>query len=429
MVTYQQTIDYLYSKLPMFTRIGAAALKKDLHNTRAMLEVLDNPHQKFKSIHIAGTNGKGSTSHMLAAILQNAGYKTGLYTSPHLKDFRERIRLNGKMVPKSFVVDFTKHLQSAINDIEPSFFEVTVAMAFDFFAKEKVDVAVIEVGLGGRLDSTNVINPNLSVITNISFDHTDLLGNTLPEIAFEKAGIIKHKVPVVIGETHPETSAVFLKKAATGNSNIVFADQNLTARNIITKGNHLIVDIFENDHCIFNKLVLDLNGIYQLKNVTTVIQSVLQLRKTGYQISNEAVREGLKNVKLITGIQGRWQTLGVNPLIVCDTGHNKSGIAEVLININNASFDHLHIVLGMVADKDISAIINLMPKKASYYFCQPKLERALPTVKLMEQATEHKLQGNAYNSVIEALNAAKNAAKTNDLIFVGGSTFVVAEVV
>lgn len=427
-MTYAKTLDFLYSKLPMFTRVGAVAIKKDLHNTLAMCEALGNPQNKFKSIHVAGTNGKGSTSHMLAAIFQKAGYKTGLYTSPHLKDFRERIRINGKMVSKAFVKDFVKDQQKLIKEIEPSFFEVTVAMAFDFFAQEKVDVAIIEVGLGGRLDSTNIITPELSVITNISLDHTNILGNTLPEIAFEKAGIIKKNIPVIIGERHAETEAVFLQKAKTENSPISFAEDIISITNFKKNANYLSADFsFKNGEKLTN-LKSDLTGNYQTKNVKTVIASVTQLNKIGFNINWDAVKEALKNVKKITGLQGRWQALSKNPLIICDTGHNKAGITEVLQNINQTPHQNLHFVIGMVNDKDISGVLALLPKNATYYFCQPNLERALNAEQLNNQAKNYGLIGKTYQSVQQAFIAAKANANPNDLVFVGGSTFVVAEV-
>jgi len=427
-MTNQQTLDYLYSKLPMFTRVGAVALKKDLHNTLAMCAKLDNPQKKFKSIHVGGTNGKGSTSHMLAAILQQAGYKTGLYTSPHLKDFRERIRINGKMVAKQFVKDFVANQQEIIQEIEPSFFEVTVAMAFDYFAKEKVDIAVIEVGLGGRLDSTNIITPELSVITNISLDHTNILGDTLPEIAVEKAGIIKKNIHVVIGEKQAETEAVFINKAKAENSSISFAGSSLHIENAHQKNAHLIVDVYKENQLIYPNLSLDLTGSYQLKNILTVIESILKLKEIGYNIPDESIYTALKNIKNITGLQGRWQTLSKNPLVICDTGHNKAGITEVMQNIKNTPHQNLHVVIGMVKDKDISGVLALFPKNATYYFCQPNLERALPVKELASQAATFGLKGKNFTTVQAAFQKAKSKAIAKDLIFVGGSTFVVAEI-
>lgn len=427
-MNYEQTLEYLYAKLPMFTRVGAAAFKKDLHNTIVMCEKLGNPQDKFKTIHIGGTNGKGSTSHMLAAIFQQAGYKTGLYTSPHLKDFRERIRINGTMVSEEFVIDFVASQNDIIEELSPSFFEVTVAMAFSYFEKEKVDIAIIEVGLGGRLDSTNIITPELSVITNISLDHTNILGNTLPEIAAEKAGIIKAGIPVVIGERHRETDQVFIKKAKETLSNITFASDQLNISQFQKENDLLKLSVSDEERVILDGLELDLTGSYQLKNVSTVIQSVQVLNILGYQLSDQNIRTALRNVKKLTGLQGRWQILGNHPLIICDTGHNVAGISEVMQNIRETPHDHLHIVIGMVKDKDITSVLRLLPSDAKYYFCQPDLERALPAAELARQALEYQLIGDVYPDVLLALTAAKNDATENDLIFVGGSTFVVAEV-
>ena len=427
-MNYKQTLDYLYSKLPMFTRVGAVAYRKDLHNTIAMCEQLGNPQDKFKTIHVGGTNGKGSTSHMLAAILQQAGYKTGLYTSPHLKDFRERIRINGEMIPEAFVVDFVEEQQDIMEFLQPSFFEVTVAMAFSHFAKAEVDIAIIEVGLGGRIDSTNIITPELSVITNISLDHTNILGTTLPEIATEKAGIIKKDLPVVIGETQPETENIFLQKAAETNSPIYFADHELRLEQLKKTGKYLNVAVYSGTTPIYPDLDLDLNGAYQRKNVLTVIEAIQILKQQGFKIEEKAVYDALKNVKGLTGLQGRWQTLSENPLVICDTGHNIAGITEVMQNINDTPHDQLHIVIGMVKDKDITGVLQLLPTDAHYYFCQPDLERALPALELAEQAKNHHLIGDVFPSVQLAFHAAKDNANANDLIFIGGSTFVVAEV-
>jgi dihydrofolate synthase/folylpolyglutamate synthase len=427
-MNYKQTIDYLYSKLPMFTRVGAVAFRKDLHNTIAMCENLGNPQTKFKTIHVAGTNGKGSTSHMLAAIFQQAGYKTGLYTSPHLKDFRERIRINGEMIPESFVADFVNQQKPIMEEISPSFFEVTVAMAFSFFATEKVDIAIIEVGLGGRLDSTNIITPELSVITNISLDHTNILGDTLPEIALEKAGIIKPGIPVVIGEKQPEIEQVFSKKASETDSDIVFADQELHLANTSREKEYLNTTVYKAAVPIYKNLELDLNGLYQLKNVLTVLEAVAILKEKGYQITEDHVYQALKHVKDLTGLQGRWQKLSEHPLVICDTGHNKAGITEVMQNINTTDHEQLHIVIGMVKDKDISGVLALLPVNAIYYFCQPQLERALPAADLAAEAKKYELNGQVFDTISLAVEAAKKNAATNDLIFIGGSTFVVAEV-
>ncbi len=427
-MNYKETIDYLYGRLPMFTRVGAVAIKKDLHNTLAMCESLGNPHTKFKSIHVGGTNGKGSTSHMLAAIFQQAGYKTGLYTSPHLKDFRERIRVNGEMVPETFVTDFVSQQRMLIEKISPSFFEVTVAMAFSFFAEADVDIAIIEVGLGGRLDSTNIITPELAVITNISLDHTNILGNSIAEIAVEKAGIIKSGIPVVIGETQVESAPVFVKKAAETNSRIVFADQQLYAGQTSRSNEYLLTSIYKEQLLWYKNLELDLNGFYQLKNILTVLQAIAQLKEKGYQIADHHVIAALKQVKTLTGLQGRWQKLSEHPLIICDTGHNIAGITEVMLNIDNTAHKQLHMVIGMVKDKDISSVLALLPTNAHYYFCQPHLERALPAEDLAAEAKNYKLNGQVFSTVNMALEAAKKNAGTDDLIFIGGSTFVVAEV-
>lgn len=413
----------------MFTRIGAAAFKKDLTNTIALCEELNHPELQFKSIHIAGTNGKGSTSHMLASILQEAGYKTGLYTSPHLKDFRERIRVNGAMIPEQYVVDFVAQHNDVFDTIEPSFFEWTVALCFDYFAKEKVDVAIIETGLGGRLDSTNVITPLLSVITNIGWDHMDMLGDTLAKIAYEKAGIIKPGIPVVIGEYTEETQPVFIAKAKETGSAIEFAKHIISIsrfsnNNLTSSGNITVnaVPWLQNLEC-------DLPGNYQPNNIATVLASVLQLRNAGFNISDEHIRNGLKKVKRNTGLMGRWQMLSSSPLTICDTGHNVNGIEYVVQQIGQTAHQNLHMVIGMVKDKDISKVLSMLPQNATYYFCNAAIPRALPAAELREQAIPFGLKGNAYASVKEAWAAAREKATPDDLIFIGGSTFVVAEVV
>jgi dihydrofolate synthase/folylpolyglutamate synthase len=427
-MTYSETLDYLYRKLPMFTRIGAAALKNDLNNTIALCDHLNNPQKKFKTIHIAGTNGKGSTSHMLAAIFQQAGYKTGLYTSPHLKDFRERIRINGTMVSEEFVSHFVENEQEIIETISPSFFEVTVAMAFSYFAQEKVDIAIIEVGLGGRLDSTNVITPELSIITNISLDHTNILGNRLEDIAYEKAGIIKPGVPVVIGERQSESQQVFNNKANETGSPISYASDTLSIDSFHMENNVLHCTILKEGEIFLKDLLLDLTGAYQLKNILTVLKSVAILKHSNYILSDADVRLALSNVVKLTGLQGRWQTLQKEPLVICDTGHNIAGITEVLINIRQVPYKRLHMVIGMVKDKDIDGILTLLPKDAIYYWTQPDIERAMLADDLATKASSFGLKGDAFKDVNSAINNAKNAALADDLIFVGGSTFVVAEV-
>lgn len=429
-MNYQQTLDYMYSQLPMFQRIGSAAYKDNLDNTIAICKLLNNPENKFKSIHVAGTNGKGSTSHMLASILQSAGYRVGLYTSPHLKDFRERIKINGELIPESYVIDFVSTYKNDFEKIQPSFFEMTVGLAFDYFANSNIDIAVVEVGLGGRLDSTNVITPELSIITNISFDHTALLGNTLEKIAIEKAGIIKKGIPVVIGETHPETKTTFETKAK--DSSITFADQLFVAKNSHQISNtrfFLEMDILKNKAIYLEKLQSELLGQYQQKNIPTVLTAIELLTKKGFSITEQHIRNGIKSVVQQTGLLGRWQILSTTPLTIADTGHNEAGIKEVLSQIQLTPHQQLHFVIGMVNDKDISTILNMLPKNAIYYFCKAAIPRALPANELAEQANSIGLVGKTYSSVKEALTVAQKTAKQNDLVFVGGSTFTVAEVV
>jgi len=434
---YQQTLNYLYSQLPMFTRDGASAFKKDLTNTLELCKRLGDPHKKFKSVHIAGTNGKGSTSHMLAAISQTAGYKTGLYTSPHLRDFRERIRINGEMISEEHVIDFVEDHKQDFEDIKPSFFEMTVAMAFDAFAKAKVDIAIIEVGLGGRLDSTNIITPLLSVITNIGWDHMNMLGDTLPLIAGEKAGIIKPGIPVIVGEYQPEVADVFINKAKAENAPISFASEEweiLRAeagkRKSEAYSEYLEFEIQKKGSGLKTlDLRLDLPGIYQLKNAKTVLSAVEELRRQGFAISDEQVKSALGSVKRLTGLHGRWETLNHHLLTICDTGHNPEGITEVLKNIESTPHENLHIVMGVVNDKDISKILAMLPKHATYYFCKPDIPRGLDAELLQQKAEGFGLHGEIYVSVKTALKAAQSQADKNDLVFVGGSTFVVAEIV
>jgi dihydrofolate synthase/folylpolyglutamate synthase len=403
---YQETLDWMLAKLPMYQRIGSQAFKKDLTNTLAFASLLQNPQTKFKSIHIAGTNGKGSTSHMIASILQEQGYKVGLYTSPHLKDFRERIKVDGKSISKKEVSKFISTHQLFLENQELSFFEMTVGLAFNYFALQKVDFAVIEVGLGGRLDSTNIISPELSVITNIGYDHMQMLGNTLPEIAFEKAGIIKENIPVVIGERHPETSIVFEKIAKERNATLTYASDDSS-----------ILPNYE------------LKGNYQVHNVRTVLKSIEILGSKEFRFSKYAIQNGLMNTVINTGLQGRWHQLGSNPTIICDTAHNKDGLKYVLPQIFENKFKKLHIVLGVVNDKDLDSILPLFPSNAKYYFCQPKIPRALDKTILQAKAKEYSLNGKTYSSVKKALNTAKKTAGKEDFIYIGGSTFVVAEVV
>lgn len=426
-MNYDEVVAFLYSRLPMFTRDGASAFKKDLTNTLRLCEALGNPHKQFRSIHIAGTNGKGSTSHMLAAILQAAGYKTGLYTSPHLLDFRERIRVNGEMVSQQAVVDFVHGNLPLIEIVEPSFFEVTVAMAFDYFAKEGVDIAVVETGLGGRLDSTNVITPLLSVITNIGYDHTNMLGNTLQEIANEKAGIIKPKVPVVIGEWQPEVAGVFERIATEKGSDLFFASQLWTSSNRKKDSTYLFLDMKHRHQEEILELRMDLTGSYQAKNVATVLCAVDSLKDTGIVVKASDITYALQHVQRFTGLMGRWQTLSTAPLVVCDTGHNADGWREILANISATPYRLLHVVVGMMRDKDLDSILPLLPKDAIYYFCQVDMPRALPATALRLQAKRSGLVGKSFAKVSEAIRTAKQEADASDLIFIGGSTFVVAE--
>ena len=405
-MTYQDTLNWMFSQLPMYQRQGKTAFKKDLSNTLKLAEHLNNPENKFKSVHVAGTNGKGSTSHILASVLQEAGYKVGLYTSPHLKDFRERIKINGQEVSKHFVIGFIKRNKDFFEANKLSFFEMTVGMAFDYFAKQNIDIAVVEVGLGGRLDSTNIVTPEVSIITNIGLDHTQFLGDTLEAIAFEKGGIIKPNIPVVIGETQKETAPVFKSLAKSCDSEILFADQ-------------LVSEVYKSD----------LIGSYQSKNIKTVIQTVKQLQGKGFKISNKNLKQGLLKVVKNTGLLGRWQILKERPKVVCDTGHNREGLIYVMQQLSNETFESLHIVFGVVNDKDLRSILDLLPKKATYYFCKPNIPRGLDAEELQQTFSSYKLKGRAYKSVNEAYNSALNNARKDDFIYVGGSTFVVAEII
>lgn len=427
-MTYQECLEYMYQQLPMFHRIGNAAFKKSLDNILALCEALDNPQHKFKSVHIAGTNGKGSSSNMLAAVMQMAGYKTGLYTSPHLKDFTERIRINGHQVPQEKVIEFVTHNKALFEKIQPSFFEMTVALAFDYFAQEQVDIAIIEVGLGGRLDSTNIITPEVSLITNISLDHQSLLGNTLPEIAAEKAGIIKPGIPVVISLTQPETVGVFIQKAKEVNAPLIFADQAIEVLNPDVNFETRLFDVYKGDHVLYSNLEVGLVGSYQQYNVPGVLMVVEELRKKDFEITEHALREGLRRVTEITGFKGRWQILKMKPYTVCDTAHNEAGIKEVVGQIERFGADQVHIVMGAVNDKDMASILKLWPQEFIYYFCQPAIPRALPVAELYNLALQVGLTGQPFNTVKEAIMGAKAAAKDKDMIFIGGSTFVVAEV-
>lgn len=426
---YAQALNYLFSSLPMYQRTGAAAYKEGLDNTLALDAYFNFPHRLFKTIHVAGTNGKGSVSHSICSVLMAAGYKTGLYTSPHLVDFRERIRVNGQMIPQAEVVQFVNNHQSILEKIKPSFFEMGVAMAFDYFAREKVDIAVVEVGMGGRLDSTNIIDPLVSVITNIGLDHVVFLGNTRALIAAEKAGIIKRGVPVVVGETHPETEAVFRKKANDLGSPVYFADQlfDPVQYSTLSLEGKQIFTIARKGEVVFRQLEMDLLGIYQRKNILTILQSFEILRQKGLNLSDDNIRDGISRVMTQTGLMGRWQITGVNPLTVCDTGHNKDGILSILETIKQTAFKQLHWVFGMVNDKDPESILKILPKEANYYFTKASIPRALDPHILAEKANLEGLSGIVFPNVHDAYLDAFSKAGSNDLIMIGGSTFVVAD--
>lgn len=425
-MTYQETLHYLFTRLPMFSRIGTDAYKKDLTNTIRLCGALGDPQKKFKTIHIAGTNGKGSTSHMLAAILQTAGYKTGLYTSPHLKDFRERIKINGQVCSEEFVIDFTERIKPLINEIEPSFFEITVAMAFDHFAKQGVDVAVIEVGLGGRLDSTNIITPELSVITNIGWDHMNLLGDTLEKIATEKAGIIKKGIPAVIGEVIPETRSVFDSYATSAP--LIYAQERRWMAGWDYEHHLLKVEVVDKANNEHHHYQLDLPGIYQTKNLLTVLEAAHQLHLQGWRTDTATIQKALQHVKKLTGLHGRWELIQNNPAVILDVGHNVDGVKQLSRQLELTDYDHLHIITGMVKDKDVDAVLALLPQDATYYFTQAQIPRALDAMTLQQKAAGHLLIGNTYPNVNEALQHALAHAHKNDLILVCGSVFLVGEV-
>jgi len=427
---YDQTIEFLFSQLPAYHRIGKAAYKNNLNNTIALDNYFKNPHLKYRTVHVAGTNGKGSVSHMIASVLQESGYKTGLYTSPHLKDFRERIKVNGKMISEDNVVGFVENHRDIIESVRPSFFEMTVVMAFNYFAECEVDVAVIEVGLGGRLDSTNIINPVLSVITNIGHDHMDLLGNTFEKIAVEKAGIIKRNIPVLVSETQPKTKDIFIKKAEECKSPILFADEifscNLEQNENLTTGRKYLMTDKSNGKQF--KGMTMLGGDYQSKNLQAVF-GAFSLLKKAFKVSEENITNGIVNVVKNTGLQGRWQILNTAPLTICDTGHNKEGLEYVLDQIRRTPKSALHIILGFVNDKDLGSVLPLFPTDAIYYFTKASVPRALNEVNLKEEAARYGLTGNSFADVMTALDSARMSAGESDLIFIGGSTFVVAEVV
>lgn len=409
---YTEILNWLFTRLSQYQRVGKSAYKADLEPILKLASYLNSPEKTFKTIHVGGTNGKGSTSHLLASILQEAGYRTGLYTSPHLKDFRERIKINGEMISEKYVSDFVIKHKPFFETNQLSFFEMTVGLAFDYFRNNKVDIAIIEVGLGGRLDSTNIISPEVSVITNIGLDHTEFLGNTLSKIADEKAGIIKSETPVVIGETQPETENIFKERAKEQHAPIVFADSKFQTNSKIEK----------------YVSICDLKGNYQQKNIKTVLATVEIFQNKGWKISEENIENGLSKSAKNTGFMGRWQILGENPKIIADTAHNKEGLSLVINQLKTESFNKLHIVLGIVSDKDLNSILPLFPKDAKYYFCKPDLPRGMDADKLALKAEEYQLKGNVYSSVLKAFETAKSGASENDLIYVGGSTFVVGEV-
>lgn len=424
-MNYQETCNWLFAQLPMFQREGQAAYKANLDNTLRLDEHFRHPHRRFKTIHVAGTNGKGSVSHMLASILQEAGYKTGLYTSPHLKDFRERIKINGEMIPEKYVTGFIEQNQDFFAALHPSFFEMTVAMAFKYFADREVDVAVIEVGLGGRLDSTNIITPLTSVITNISFDHMALLGDTLEKIAAEKSGIIKPHIPVVIGTRDRNYDFVFEGKARSCDAPLTFASDEWKIR----QNNDGSYDLSHRSGISFSSLVCELRGSYQRKNLPTVLESVLSLQNSGLAIREEHIRNGIACVIRNTGLHGRWEKLANTPYTVCDTGHNIDGLTEVVAQLRSCTYRHLHFVIGMVNDKDVNSVLRILPREATYYFCKASIPRAMNEQELAGKARSCGLQGTTYPTVSEAYAAARKNAIPEDMIYIGGSTFVVAEVV
>ncbi len=424
---YKSSLDFLYTQLPMFQRIGNAAFKKDLTNIRKLCKALGNPQRSFKTIHIAGTNGKGSTGHLLSSVLQSAGYKTALYTSPHYKDFRERIKINGALASKSFVVDFVENNKALFETIRPSFFEITVAMAFDYFRKEQVDVAIIETGLGGRLDSTNIIKPELSIITNISFDHQQFLGNTLKSIAKEKGGIIKKGIPVIIGEEQKEVKEVFKSIAKKRNAPISFANRSYKVVFKKSDLHHSYYEVLKNGKPFFKNLKVNLHGDFQHKNIATVLKAIDKLPE--FNIPEKAIKSGFKNLKELSYYIGRWQQLSEKPLVICDSAHNEAGLNMIKKALAKISKDQLHFVYGTVNDKDLTKVLKLLPRSAIYYFAKADIPRGLDANELQQQANTLGLKGKAYASVPKALKAAKRAAGVDDLVFIGGSIFVVAEVV
>ncbi len=431
-MTYETAVNYLFETIPMFQKVGKKAFKADLTNITQLCEVLGNPYEQYPTIHVAGTNGKGSTTHLIAALFQVKGLKVGVYTSPHYRDFRERIKINGQYITEEAIIDFITQNQSIFEAIQPSFFEITVAMAFQYFAQEEVDIAIIETGLGGRLDSTNVITPILSVITNISFDHQNFLGNTLPLIATEKAGIIKPNVPAVLGESLPETLPVFQEKAMAQNAPLYVADSNYMASIVETSLISTFLEIRESNHqsLLYERLEVGLLGDFQVKNVITFLQTVeVLVGKLGWQFSEMEIEDALKNVKPLTNMIGRWEILGLEPLVIADSGHNQAGVQNTMLQLQRQSYHNLHIIWGMVKDKERSTILELLPKGGLYYFATPNVPRGLEATILQQEATQFGLEGEVFESVQIALNTALLDADKEDVIFIGGSTFVVAEVV
>ena len=430
-MTYSETLSYLYEQLPMFQRVGAAGFKKGLGNTLVLAEALGHPERKFRSVHVAGTNGKGSSSHLLAAVLQAAGYKVGLYTSPHLREFTERIRVNGQELPADYLVAWVARWRPLFEQVQPSFFEMCVALAFSYFAEERVDVAIIEVGLGGRFDSTNIITPLVSLITNISFDHQALLGNTLPEIAGEKAGIIKTGVPVVVSQSQPAVAEVFRREAAAQLAHLVFADEIYRTEftdEISPETGLRPLAITQHGRPYLPNAELGLPGDYQQLNLPGVLATLDELRALGFRLTEAAVRTGLRQVASLTGLRGRWTVIGRRPLVVCDTGHNAAGVGMVVSQLRRLPHQRLHLVIGTVNDKDVASMLALLPAEGVYYFCAAQIPRALPAAELAQQAATIGLRGEAFESVPAAVAAARAAATPEDVVFIGGSTFVVAEV-
>lgn len=422
-MNYDETLNYLYNQMPEFQRIGHLAYKPGLDNSYKLDAIFERPHTRYKTIHVGGTNGKGSTSHLITSILIQSGYKVGLYTSPHLIDFRERIRVNGEMVSKEYVIEFVEKYRAQFEPVMPSFFELTMEMAFKYFSEQEVDVAVIEVGLGGRLDSTNIISPEMCVITNIGFDHVQFLGNSLQAIAREKAGIIKPHTPVVIGEASDQNIRnVFVNKAGQEEAPIIFAEEEII--DFVSKRDE---DGLHFSGGGFNNIKSQLNGLAQEKNARTVITAIKELKKIGYSITDDAVYTGFENVVMLTGLIGRWQQLSDKPRIICDTGHNSHGIKYIVEQLRNEQYDNLHIVFGMVNDKDVSSVLELMPKDAKYYFTRASIERALTPEEIAKKALVYGLRGDTYDNIKQAIDAAKQNADENDLIFIGGSSFIVAD--